>query len=178
MQQNRATVPTNAVIYARVSSKEQEKEGFPIPAQLELLRDYSRRQNMVVLEEFVDVESASAGGRTGFGRMLAYLRKNQSRCRNILMEKTDRLYRNISDYSKVEDSGVTVHFVKEGSILSPDSRSSDQFMHGIRVLMARNYSQNLGEETRKGMLQEARSGFHPSSRRWDTATWRAPTSAG
>jgi predicted site-specific integrase-resolvase len=29
---------TIAVIYARVSSKEQEKEGFSIPAQLKLLR--------------------------------------------------------------------------------------------------------------------------------------------
>jgi site-specific DNA recombinase len=152
----------NAVIYARVSSKEQEREGFSIPAQLELLRDFARRQNMVVLEEFVDVESASTSGRTGFGQMLAFLRKNQSRCRSILVEKTDRLYRNISDYSKVGDSGVTVHFVKEGNTLSPDSRSSDQFMHGIRVLMARNYSQNLGEETHKGMLQKAKSGLYPS----------------
>ena len=161
MQEN-AAARTNAVIYARVSSREQEREGFSIPAQLELLRSFARQQNMVVSEEFIDVESASTGGRTGFGRMLAYLKKNRSKCRDILVEKTDRLYRNISDYSKVGDSGVTVHFVKEASTLSPDSRSSDQFMHGIRVLMARNYSQNLGEETHKGMLQKARSGLYPS----------------
>ena len=30
-----------AVIYARVSSKEQEKEGFSIPAQLKLLKKYA-----------------------------------------------------------------------------------------------------------------------------------------
>ncbi len=29
------------VVYTRVSSKEQEKEGFSIPAQLKLLRDYA-----------------------------------------------------------------------------------------------------------------------------------------
>jgi site-specific DNA recombinase len=133
-----------------------------LAAQLELRREFARREKMVVLQEFIDVESAGTSGRTGFGQMLAFLKKNQSRCRNILVEKTDRLYRNISDYSKVGDSGVTVDFVKEGTTLSPDSRSSDQFMHGIRVLMARNYSQNLGEETHKGMLQKARSGFYPS----------------
>jgi len=34
-----------AVIYARVSSKEQEKEGFSIPAQLKsLLKEYSAAQ--------------------------------------------------------------------------------------------------------------------------------------
>jgi predicted site-specific integrase-resolvase len=30
-----------AVIYARVSSRDQKKEGFSIPAQLELLRSYA-----------------------------------------------------------------------------------------------------------------------------------------
>ena len=34
-----------AVIYARVSSKEQEREGFSIPAQLKLLRDYAVRND-------------------------------------------------------------------------------------------------------------------------------------
>jgi DNA invertase Pin-like site-specific DNA recombinase len=58
--------------------------------------------------------------------------------------------------------GVTIHLVKEGSILSPKSRSSEQVVHGIKVLMARNYSQNLGEETLKGMRQKAKSGHYPS----------------
>jgi site-specific DNA recombinase len=31
------------VIYARVSSKEREKEGFSIPAQLKVLRKYAAR---------------------------------------------------------------------------------------------------------------------------------------
>lgn len=35
-------------------------------------------------------------------------------------------------------------------------------MHGIKVLMARSYSLNLGEETIKGMTEKARAGFYPS----------------
>jgi site-specific DNA recombinase len=62
----------------------------------------------------------------------------------------------------MDELHVTIHFVKENSILGPNSRSSDQFTHGIKVLMARNYSQNLGEETLKGMLQKAKSGLYPS----------------
>ena len=76
MQNNRPT-GLNVVIYARVSSKEQEREGFSIPAQLELLRNYARTQGMLILREFVDIESASVGGRTGFGEMLAFLKKTQ-----------------------------------------------------------------------------------------------------
>jgi len=35
-----------AVIYARVSSKEQEKESFSIPAQLELLTNYASGESV------------------------------------------------------------------------------------------------------------------------------------
>jgi site-specific DNA recombinase len=91
------------------------------------------------------------------------LKKNRSKCQTILVEKTDRLYRNVPDYATVDEFGVTIHFVKDGTILSPDSKSSEQFIHGIKVLMARNYSQNLGEEMLKGMLQKAKSGLYPSN---------------
>jgi site-specific DNA recombinase len=37
-----------AVIYARVSSKEQEKEGFSIPAQLKLLKDYAATNGFTI----------------------------------------------------------------------------------------------------------------------------------
>src|SRR5207244_5776086 len=42
------------------------------------------------------------------------------------------------------------------------SRSNVKFMHGMKVLMAKNYIDNLSEETRKGMLEKARSGTWPS----------------
>ena len=64
---------TNAVIYARVSSKDQEREGFSIDAQLDLLRTHARQRGFVIVHEFVDIESASASGRTQFGKMLEFL---------------------------------------------------------------------------------------------------------
>jgi DNA invertase Pin-like site-specific DNA recombinase len=51
-----------AVIYARVSSKDQEREGFSIPAQLKLLREYASKNDFHVLSEFVDVETAKIAG--------------------------------------------------------------------------------------------------------------------
>jgi len=35
-------------------------------------------------------------------------------------------------------------------------------MHGIKVLMAKNYIDNLSEETRKGMTEKAEQGIWPS----------------
>ena len=40
-----------AVIYARVSSKEQEKEGYSIPTQLKLLKDYAASEGFKVAQE-------------------------------------------------------------------------------------------------------------------------------
>jgi DNA invertase Pin-like site-specific DNA recombinase len=94
--------------------------------------------------------------------MLAYLKKHERSCRTILAEKVDRLYRNIRDWATLDELGVAIHFVKENVIISPEARSADQFLHGIKVLMARNYVQNLGEETLKGMTEKARAGIYPS----------------
>ena len=55
------------IVYARVSSKDQEREGFSIPAQLELLRAYAGANGFTIAQEFIDVETAKAAGRTGFG---------------------------------------------------------------------------------------------------------------
>jgi DNA invertase Pin-like site-specific DNA recombinase len=79
-----------------------------------------------------------------------------------LVEKTDRLYRNLKDWVTIDGLDVEVHFVKENVVLSGDSRSSEKFVHGIKVLMAKNYIDNLSEETRKGMLEKAEQGIWPS----------------
>ena len=62
----------------------------------------------------------------------------------------------------IDELGIEVHFVKEAVVLSEDSRSSEKFMHGIKVLMAKNYIDNLGEEVRKGMIEKARQGHWPT----------------
>jgi site-specific DNA recombinase len=149
-----------AVLYARVSSKDQEREGFSIPAQQKLLRQHAREHRLTIVQEFVDVETAKQAGRAGFGEMLAFLRSDAA-CRTILVEKTDRLYRNIRDWITVDDLDLAVHFVKENAIVSKASRSSEKFMHGIKVLMAKNYVDNLSEEVKKGLREKAEQGHWP-----------------
>ena len=152
-----------AVLYARVSSREQEREGYSIAAQQELLRSYARDNDFEILEEFVDVETAKRTGRVQFGRMLKFLKRRHAVKPVVLVEKTDRLYRNLKDWVSLDDTGVDVHLVKEGIVISDDSRSSERFVHGIKVLMAKNYVDNLSEEVRKGMHQKAAEGHWPSS---------------
>lgn len=63
-----------AAIYARVSSKEQEKEGFSIPAQLKLLTTYAAEKAFSVVQQYVDVETAKKTGCSGFTAMVEFFR--------------------------------------------------------------------------------------------------------
>jgi site-specific DNA recombinase len=151
-------------LYGRVSSREQEREGYSIPAQRKLLSGYARTCQFHIDHEFIDIESAKNPGRKEFGAMVSLL-KADSRCRIVLVEKTDRLYRNRADAlvfeELIETRGVEIHLVKEGRIISKDSRSQDKFMHDIHVAVAKNYVENLKEEVKKGMREKAEQGIYP-----------------
>jgi site-specific DNA recombinase len=155
------TKAMQAVAYARVSSKEQEREGYSIPSQLKLLRDYALHQDLDIAHEFVDVETAKQAGRGNFGEMLKFLARNRT-CRALLVEKTDRLYRNLKDWVSIDELELEIHLVKENVVLSHSSRSAEKFMHGIKVLMAKNYIDNMAEEVSKGLRKKAEQGMWPS----------------
>ena len=149
-----------SILYVRVSSKEQAKEGFSIPAQRNLLREYARNNKITVVQEFEDVETAKKAGRREFGNMVKYLQSNVD-VRAILVEKTDRLYRNFKDYALLEELDVELHLVKENEIISKSSRSHAKFIHGIKVLMAKNFIDNLSEEVKKGLREKVERGDWP-----------------
>lgn len=150
-----------AVLYARVSTREQERMGFSIPAQIKYLRKYALKQNIDIVAEFLEAETAKQAGRKQFNEMLSYLKKNP-KVRIVLVEKTDRMYRNFDDkvlMSKID--GLKIHFAKEGSVISKDSKAHDKFRHDIDVAVCSLYSNNLSEEIIKGMQEKAEQGYLP-----------------
>jgi site-specific DNA recombinase len=150
-----------AISYARVSSKDQEREGYSIPAQQKLLREYAQKNGFKIVREFVDIETAKTTGRKQFGEMVRFLKETPS-CRTLIVEKTDRLYRNFRDCVTLEDLEIEIHLPKEGQIISKEAKSQAKLVHGIQVVIARNYIENLREEVRKGMREKAEQGIYPS----------------
>ena len=53
----------------------------------------------------------------------------------------------------MDDLDIEIHFYKESVVLSKDSRSSDKFMHGIKVFMCSNSTQK--DQTLKATVREA-----------------------
>ena len=45
----------NCIIYARVSSKEQEAEGYSIPSQLKLLKEYTRAKGLKIVKTYSEL---------------------------------------------------------------------------------------------------------------------------
>jgi hypothetical protein len=93
--------------------------------------------------------------------MVRFLEQNPND-RVVIVEKTDRLYRNFRDCVTLEDLGVEIHLPKEGQVIGKNARSQEKLIHGIQVVIARNYVENLREEVRKGMREKAEQGVYPS----------------
>ena len=154
-----------AVIYARVSTKEQAEEGYSLASQIKLLREYAEKHPMGVIKEFIVPESASGRQeRVTFKEMMNYCRKHD--IDHILCEKVDRITRNLQDAVLIDnwlqgDPERHVHFVKQNLTVHQNAKSYEKFQWDIYVVLARQYSNNLSEETRKGLVEKAEEGWYP-----------------
>ncbi|MBU6389577.1 recombinase family protein [Patescibacteria group bacterium] len=155
-----------SVLFCRVSSKEQEDEGYSLPAQEKLLLAYAMQKGIERGRTFSISESASGKmQRDTFNEMLQYLK--DSHIKVIICEKVDRLTRNLKDAVAIndwinQDPERQVHFVKENVTLNRDSRSNEKFIWNIKVSVAQYYIDNLSEEVKKGQKEKLAQGWLPT----------------
>ena len=154
-----------AVVLARVSSKTQEDEGYSLDSQVKLIKTYCKDKDYRIVKEFKIAETASKQiERIIFQQLLDYIQKNK--VVHLVVEKTDRLTRNLKDAVKVDDwlEGDDVrklHFVKEHSVIHKNATSDVKFMWTIHLAVAKKYTDNLREEVRKGQKEKLAQGWLP-----------------
>src|SRR5258708_18900998 len=155
-----------AVLFCRVSTKEQEETGFSLPSQQKLLSEYSTRKDFTNAKVFLVSESASGKKqRKTFIEMMQFIKKEKIKI--IICEKTDRLTRNLKDTQIMydwleEDQERQIHLVKDSLILHKNSRSQEKLNLDIRVVFAKNYIDNLSEEVKKGQGEKIAQGWLPT----------------
>jgi DNA invertase Pin-like site-specific DNA recombinase len=158
---------SRAVIFARVSTRTQEEEGYSLDSQLKLLRSYCEANKLIVAKEFKIAETASKQQRRSlFQDFLVYITK--FRVSHLVVEKTDRLTRNLRDGAYIDDwleghESRMLHIVKENLQLHRKSRSHFKFMWGIQLTVAKQYADNLREEAMKGWDEKLAQGWLPCS---------------
>src|SRR5918993_1972165 len=72
---DRSTTMTTALIYTRVSSEEQAREGVSLDAQLTESRRYAAQHGWMLGQEFQDVLSGKRDDRPAYQALLAEVRR-------------------------------------------------------------------------------------------------------
>jgi len=157
-----------AVLFARVSTREQAEEGYSLPAQEKLLKEYADKKDFLKVRVFAVPESARGKQeRKLFNELLTYI-YDHPEIKIVICEKVDRITRNFKDSVKLddwlnEDEERQIHFVKQNLVIHKNARSHEKFQWDIYLALARQYSNNLSEETRKGLDEKASQGWFPGN---------------
>ena len=156
-----------ALLYLRVSSKEQEREGYSLDAQEKLGREYAAKRNLTIVKIWKVAESAWSPkkDRRAFNQMVDYA-KIHPEIVNIIFDITDRMTRNDFDKIKIVDLihtyNKTIHFSRSNKIYNNLSSPDDVFMFDIEVAVAKKMSNDISRKVKMGMLEKTEQGFYPS----------------
>ncbi len=152
--------PTKFFLYARKSTKGNEKQTLSIPSQLEALRKMSREQNLPVVAEITERESAHAPGRPNFNRMMQRIEAGEASA--ILAWHPDRLARNS------KDGGEIIYFLDEGMLTDLkfatfwfENTPQGKSMLGHEFVQTKQFSDKLGCDTKRGLDDKAKMGWFP-----------------
>lgn len=150
----------NAVILARVSTREQE-EGHSIEAQLIRLREYCKRKELEVIQEFVIIESSTRGERPEFYKMISFIKRQKGQVA-LVCDKVDRLQRSFKEVPLLEalrrSGKLVLHFHVEGQILDENANSSQIMAYQMYVMMAENYTNCISDNVRRSFEKKRKEG--------------------
>ncbi len=148
-------------LYARKSTDVEDKQVLSIEAQLTELRAFAKQENLNVVEELVEKQSAKIPGRKIFNDMVK--RIEQGEAQGILAWNPDRLARNSVD------GGRIIYLVDCGHLLMLkfptfwfENTSQGKFMLNIAFGQSKYYVDSLSENTKRGLRQKVRMGIFPS----------------
>ncbi|MEK5104031.1 recombinase family protein [Cytobacillus sp. FSL M8-0252] len=148
-------------IYVRVSTQEQAKEGFSIPAQIESLRAFCKSQGWEIVEEYKEEgKSAKDLDRPKMQEMMKDLKKRKFDL--VLVHKLDRLTRSVLDLYKLLEyfEKYDVKF-KSSTEQYDTSTALGKLFITLVASLAQWERENLGERVKFGIHQMIEEGKRP-----------------
>ena len=155
-----------AVLYCRVSTKEQVDEGNSLSTQEKTCREYCAKNDYEIAKVFLEQgESAKTADRTELQKLLTYCADKKNGIKAIIIYKVDRLSRNTDDYSQIrlflKRYGVEIKSTSEHFENSPVGR----FMENTMANIAQFDNDVRSERCAAGMMEAVREGRY---------VWMAP----
>jgi site-specific DNA recombinase len=140
-----------AIIFARVSSKDQE-EGHSIPSQIRRLTEYALKKNLVIAETFQITESSLKKSRKEFNAVINYINKNKGPFALIAdtIDRVQRSFRETPILDELRKAGkIELHFYREGLVLHQCSNSSQLTHWDMGVLLASSFVRQLSDNVKR-----------------------------
>ncbi len=145
---------------ARVSSREQEREGFSLEVQEDALKRYATQAGGEIVKFFKIAETASKGEeRKTFRELIAYAKKNAAFLDGLLFYKVDRASRNLFDYVELErlESEYDLPFI---SVSQPtENTPAGRMMRRTLANMASFYTEQQSVDVREGLSRRVQEGW-------------------
>jgi site-specific DNA recombinase len=148
------------VALARVSSREQEREGFSLEVQEDALRKWAKLHDGIIVKLFRIAETASKKDeRKAFKELLAYARHHADEIDGVLFYKVDRAARNLFDYVELErleaDHGVGVNYITQPTENTPSGR----MMRRTLANMAAFFTEQQSLDVKDGLARRVQNGL-------------------
>ncbi len=150
------------VALARVSSREQEREGFSLDVQEEALKKYAEANDGTIVKLFRIAETASKQAeRKTFKEMIAYAKKNSFCIDALLFYKVDRAARNLFDYVELErlESEYQVPFISISQ--QTDNNPAGRMMRRTLANMASFFTEQMAVDISQGINRRVQEGLFP-----------------
>ena len=150
--------------WARVSSREQEREGFSLEVQVDAINDYVKKQGGVILNMFQVAETATTSKqRIEFAKMLDFIKKNKSIINAIVIYKYDRFSRNMKDWASLEEIEKNYE-IQLISITQPSENTpSGRFTRRLHATTAAYQTEQQSIDIKDGIEKRVQSGWFPSN---------------
>lgn len=149
-----------ALIFARVSSKDQE-EGHSIPSQVRGLTEYAIKKNFTIAQTFQVTESSSKETRKEFDKIITFIKKSKEPYA-LITDTVDRLQRSFRETPMLDDlikkGKLELHFKREGLIVNQHSNSSQLLQWDVGVLFASSYVRQLSDNVKRSQEQCIKNG--------------------
>ncbi|MFO8008980.1 MAG: recombinase family protein, partial [Candidatus Brocadiia bacterium] len=150
------------VALARVSSREQEREGFSLDVQEDALRGYAERQDGEIVKLYRVAETASKRDeRRTFKLLVEYARQHAPELDGVLFYKVDRAARNLFDYLELErleqEQGLRSIFVTQKTGDGPAGRLHRRTLANMAAFQVELQS----ELVKEGMARRVQNGLFP-----------------
>jgi len=150
------------VALARVSSREQEREGFSLEIQEDALRKYAEHNDGTIVRLFKIAETASKRDeRKTFKEMIAYAKKHSIEIDGLLFYKVDRAARNLFDYVELErlESEYQVPFISISQ--QTDDNPAGRMMRRTLANMASFFTEQMAVDISQGISRRVQEGLFP-----------------